>query len=82
MVAYGPTRSQTCPCPLSRDDLAPLLAKLDAAVPGVLELHVDEAVKVLACMGEDIADQAGPDRVRGEDRVAVILTRRVAGLRG
>jgi len=61
--------------PLSRDDLAKLLANLDAAVPGMLQIHDGEALEAIACMGEDIADQAGHERSWVEDQVEAIMAR-------
>jgi hypothetical protein len=61
--------------PLSRDDLTRQLADLEAAVPGLVQEHDDEALEAIACMGDDLASQAGPERCWVEDQVEAILLR-------
>lgn len=57
---------------LSRDELSRLLTDLDAATPAIRDANDDEA---LACMGEDIANQAGSERCWVEDQVEQVLWR-------
>ncbi len=63
--------------PLSRADLTVLLADLEASVEDLRADYVEEAylVEAVASLGEDIADQAGPDRCWVEEQVAQLLAR-------